>query len=60
MKPVNLNQFRKTKARAEKKARADANAVKFGRSKAEKDAVRKEQTTLAIYIDAHKRAPEDE
>jgi len=35
-KPVNLNRFRKDKARAEKKARADQNAVKFGRTKAEK------------------------
>lgn len=35
-KPVNLNQFRKQKERAEKKARADENAVKFGRSKADK------------------------
>ena len=30
MKPVNLNQKRKEKARADKKTRADANAVKFG------------------------------
>ncbi|MEM7470079.1 MAG: DUF4169 family protein [Pseudomonadota bacterium] len=36
MKPVNLNQFRKTKARAAKKARADENAAKFGRTKAQK------------------------
>jgi len=35
--PVNLNRFRKNKARAEKKARADQNAVKFGRIKAQKD-----------------------
>lgn len=35
-KPVNLNRFRKNKARAEQKARADQNAVKFGRSKLEK------------------------
>jgi hypothetical protein len=34
---TNLNQFRKTKARAEKRAKADENAVKFGRSKAQKD-----------------------
>ncbi|SEQ83704.1 DUF4169 family protein [Thalassovita taeanensis] len=34
--PVNLNRVRKEKARAEKKARADQNAVKFGRSKSEK------------------------
>jgi len=35
-KPVNLNRVRKDKARAEKKARADENAVRFGRTKAEK------------------------
>ncbi|WP_204114608.1 DUF4169 family protein [Shimia biformata] len=34
---TNLNQFRKTKARADRKARADENAVKFGRTKAQKD-----------------------
>ncbi|MFZ5963917.1 DUF4169 family protein [Thalassococcus sp. BH17M4-6] len=34
--PVNLNRFRKEKARAEKKARADRNAVTHGRTKAEK------------------------
>lgn len=36
-KPVNLNRFRKDKARAEKRARADENAVKHGRTKAQKD-----------------------
>jgi hypothetical protein len=36
MKPVNLNQARKTKTRAETKAKADANAVRFGRTKAQK------------------------
>ena len=36
--PVNLNRFRKQKARAEDKARATQNAVKFGRNKAQKDA----------------------
>ena len=34
--PVNLNRFRKQKARAERKARADENAVKHGRTKAQK------------------------
>jgi hypothetical protein len=33
---TNLNQFRKTKARAEKRAKADENSVKFGRTKAQK------------------------
>lgn len=34
---TNLNQFRKTKARSDKRAKADENAVKFGRTKAQKD-----------------------
>lgn len=33
---TNLNRFRKDKARAEKRAEADANAAKHGRSKAQK------------------------
>ena len=36
MKPINLNQARKAKSRAEAKARADENAIRFGRTKAEK------------------------
>jgi len=36
MKPVNLNQLRKTRDRAADKARADANAVRFGRTKAQR------------------------
>ncbi|MFP7675168.1 DUF4169 family protein [Marivita sp. S0852] len=34
---TNLNQFRKAKARRDKRAKADENAVKFGRTKAQKD-----------------------
>ncbi len=36
MKPVNLNQVRKARTRAEAKAKADENAVRFGRTKAQK------------------------
>ncbi len=36
MKPVNLNQARKVKSRAETKAKADESAVRFGRTKAQK------------------------
>ena len=36
MKPINLNQARKTKTRAELKAKADENAIRFGRTKAQK------------------------
>ena len=35
-KVVNLNHIRKSRARAEKRARAEENAVRFGRSKAQK------------------------
>jgi len=34
--PINLNTVRKARARANDKAQADANAVKFGRTKAER------------------------
>lgn len=44
---TNLNQFRKTKARAEKRAKADENSVKFGRTKAQK-ALEKAQAEKAM------------
>ncbi len=53
-KPVNLNRFRKEKARAEKKARADANAVKHGRSKSEKAIAKLEQERQKRDLDGHK------
>jgi hypothetical protein len=34
--PINLSKVRKEKNRAEAKAQADANAVKFGRTKAQR------------------------
>lgn len=37
---INLRQFRKTKARAEKEKSADQNRVTFGRTKAEKELTR--------------------
>jgi len=36
VKPINLNKARKARARVKKRAEADENAVKFGRTKAEK------------------------
>ncbi|MGR3637844.1 MAG: DUF4169 family protein [Shimia sp.] len=36
-KVTNLNQFRKSKAKTARKTQADENAVKFGRTKAQKD-----------------------
>ncbi|MBA85799.1 DUF4169 family protein [Thalassobius sp. S69A] len=53
--PVNLNRFRKQKARAEQKARADQNAVKFGRTKAEKQLDRAKADKAARDLDGKKR-----
>lgn len=52
--PVNLNRFRKEKARAAKKARADANSVKFGRTKAEKSSSTLEAKRVDRQLDGHK------
>ena len=53
-KPVNLNRFRKDKARADAKARADQNAVKFGRTRAEKDRAKAEAERASRRLDGHK------
>ena len=53
--PVNLNKVRKARARAEKRARADENAVKFGRSKADKDRDRMMSERAVHKLDQHKR-----
>lgn len=56
--PINLNRARKARERARAKNRADANAVKFGRSKTAKslDAARHGQD--ATRLDQHRRDPE--
>ena len=53
--PVNLNKVRKARARAEKRARADENAAKFGRSKAEKDRDRMISERAVHKLDQRKR-----
>ena len=55
--PVNLNKFRKTKARADNTTRAEANAVKFGRTKAEKQAQVSRAKAEAHRLDQHKQNP---
>ena len=54
-KPVNLNKARKAKARDTARKQADANAVKFGRTKAEKESARAQALTLKRDLDGHKR-----
>ncbi|MGI3184637.1 DUF4169 family protein [Nioella aestuarii] len=52
--PVNLNRFRKQKARAERKARADENAVKHGRTKAQKSLETARRNKTLRDLDAHR------
>lgn len=48
--PINLNKVRKARDRTAEKTQADANAVKFGRSKAERllDAARADKARSAL------------
>jgi hypothetical protein len=55
MTVVNLNKARKAKAREQDKTRADANAVKFGRTKAQKDLERAKAEKAARDLDGNKR-----
>ena len=56
-RPVNLNKFRKSKVRADDTTRAEANTLKFGRSKAEKEAQEAQAETQAHHLEQHKREP---
>ncbi|NCQ25736.1 MAG: DUF4169 family protein [Roseovarius sp.] len=53
--PVNLNRVRKQRARAAEKVRADENAARFGRSKAQKAREEAEAETARALLDAHRR-----
>ena len=52
---VNLNKFRKARDKAADKARADSNAVKFGRSKDEKALERARAEKTERDLDGHER-----
>ena len=52
---TNLNQFRKQKARADKRAQADENTVKFGRTKAQKDLERARAEKAKRDLDGKER-----
>ena len=56
---VNLNRFRKQAARAEARATADANAAKFGRTKAQKKLEEAEAARARAALEAHRRDDED-
>lgn len=53
--PVNLNRARKDRARVEKRREADANAIKFGRTKTERQAEAARAAREAARLEGHKR-----
>ena len=52
---MNLRAARKAQKRAEDRAKADANAAKFGRTKGEKARAAAEAEKLRGALDGHKR-----
>ena len=53
--PINLNRVRKARARDEKRRTADENAVKFGRTKAERRLEAAEKDAQQRLLDEHRR-----
>jgi hypothetical protein len=51
---VNLNRYRKAKAKADAKAEAETNRIRFGRTKAEKEAARRRSEKVAGELDGKK------
>jgi hypothetical protein len=57
---VNLNQFRKNQLRAEKKRAAEANRVRFGRTKAEREAADATRAACDKSLDGKRISLEDD
>lgn len=55
---VNLRQFKKHKARAERETLADQNRVLHGRTKAEKARDQLTAERVEKFVDGHRRDPE--
>ncbi len=56
---VGLGKARKARARAEDKSRAEENRVRFGRTRAEREATEKEEARATRAVDAHRRTTDD-
>ncbi len=56
---VNLNRFRKKKARADKEKQAEENRAKYGRTKGEKAKYKRDMEKLANHVEGHKREDKD-
>jgi len=61
---LSLSKARKAKAAAEREAKAAENRARFGRTKAERDRLRREEEAATTRLDAHRRdrpeTPDDE
>lgn len=53
--PLSLNKARKDRDRSARKSHADENAVKFGQSKAQKEALKARAEQIARNLEGHKR-----
>ena len=53
--PINLSKVKKERNRASRKARADENAVAFGQSKAQKEALKARAELIARNLEGKKR-----
>jgi hypothetical protein len=51
---INLTRARKSRARVQERLKADANAAKFGRTKAEREAATHAAETAARHLDQHR------
>ena len=58
-KVINLRQARKAATRSGNRQKADENAARFGRSKAQRDREKADATRAASHLDAHERDPKD-
>lgn len=56
---VNLNRFRKAQDRVKQRAEADENAVKFGRTKAQRALEEAQAEQARATLEAHRRDPSD-
>ncbi|WP_022703130.1 DUF4169 family protein [Pseudorhodobacter ferrugineus] len=57
---INLRAAKKARSKAEARAQADANATKFGRTKAERTLDQSRANKARHSLDLHKREPDDE
>jgi hypothetical protein len=53
--PLNLNKIRKERGRTSRKVRADENAVQFGQTKTQKEALKARAQQIARNLDGHKQ-----